>query len=369
MREVNTCSYCDKGEHELCCGLIDHTGGIEFDCECSCQAKYRGGKTVCNDCGDLITTFRPDCHSMYSSEIADLLREDEESEMQGQIGPTVGEAEKIFPFTLEDLAYWVVKRKDGVTVKYTVVGPGDRMAGTTVSNSGGTSNWSKATNAAMSQTGIVKSLGAWCHHDPKGEPIWDGGKVRIWIADAVGCRSHYHQFDYVLDCGDILTLSTLRTWGKLEGDEGLTEVLEPFVIGAEAPTHVLKIDWDDRKAPPLDITAWAALAKHFKEVEGSILTACQGGHGRSGTSLVCLMMALNPEYTPYDAVVHLRAMHCPRAIESKEQHEYINEVGIALGRKGNVAEVGTVTNFKEAFLSLKLKSAKKYQERLKGEGK
>ena len=92
---------------------------------------------------------------------------------------------------------------------------------------------------------------------------------------------------------------------------------------------------------------------------------CQGGHGRSGTALTALMMVLTPTYNCADAILHLRAVHCPRAIESKEQHEYLDKLAVSLGRKGNSGELVGVANYRERFLAIKKKAAQPYQERLK----
>lgn len=378
---IQTCSHCDRGEHDLCCGLIDGTGGIEFDCECPCQAKYNKADPICPDCGDLMSRYRPDCHSLTGAEFAEFLAKelrekgdpnpddinDEDDELTGKKETTVQDVSSVtgsapaFPFRLEDLAYWVVKRKDGTTIKYTLVGPDDKMGGKEVK--AGVYPSSVAPLGQMTG-GTTHSFSDWCKHDPIGEPIWDGGKVKIWIADSMGLKGYYQKFDVVLDCGDVLNLFSINKDGKLIGDEELIKVLKPFVIGGPKNQQIIKIDWDDRKAPPLDVDAWMALAKHLSKKSQTVVTACQGGHGRSGTSLVCLMMALNPEYTPYSSICHLRAMHCPRAIESKEQHMYINAVGKELGREEDIMKVGEVKSFKESFLALDLKSAKPYQDRL-----
>jgi len=350
---IQTCDHCDRGEHDLCCGLIDSPGGIEFDCECPCQEKYRRGGDVCTDCGDPISTYRPDCHSLTGAEFKKFLDEEmkrngtpnpdddelevdltrQETTVQDNVTSLVSTTAPAFPFKLEDLAYWVVKRKDGTTIKYTLVGPDDKM--------GVQTHQYPSSIAPLQQMtgGTTHSFNDWCKHDPVGEPIWDGGKVKIWIADSLGLKSHYSKFDIVLDCGDVLNLFNINKDRKLIGDEDLIKVLKPYVVGGPKEAKIIKIDWDDRKAPPLETTAWAALAKYITKTGGKVVTACQGGHGRSGTSLVCLMMAMNPEYTPYSAICHLRAMHCPRAIERKEQHLYINEVGKALQFQGKLTAI------------------------------
>ena len=78
------------------------------------------------------------------------------------------------------------------------------------------------------------------------------------------------------------------------------------------------------------------------------------------------MMVMNPEYSPADAIIHLRAIHCPRAIESGVQHEYIGAFGAFLGRENDIDRVKGVVDFKAEFMKIKHKSAQPYQDRLKG---
>lgn len=258
-----------------------------------------------------------------------------------------------FPFALDDLQYWVVKRKDGMVVKYRVVGANEGPA--SLVHTSGT-----PVHAPINHT---TSLGAWCYHDPSAEPIFVADKFDLYIADAPGVRAHKDEFDFVIDCGDVLPLSYVRNnlTVALDGDEDMVRTLTKYSTIEKAHPKCLKIDWDDRAAPPLKFEFWGALAK---KLSGTVLTNCQGGHGRSGTSLVCLMMVMNPEYSPADAIIHLRAMHCPRAIESVMQHNYIGEFGKWLGRENDIDRVKGIKDFKEAFLGLKMKSATPYQTQL-----
>lgn len=259
-----------------------------------------------------------------------------------------------FPFGLDDLQYWIVKRKDGMVVKYRVVGPAAGEERPKLLTMG-------PPNPSVPTT---HSLGGWCKHNPASEPVWVGDKFDLYIADAPGCRTYKEDFDFVLDCGDNITASyALRgnTDSTLVGDPTLVSALSKYATTLKSAVKVLKVDWDDRAAPPLKFEFWPAL---HKKLSGTVLTACQGGHGRSGTSLVCLMMVANPAYSPADAIIHLRAVHCPRAIESVMQHNYIGEFGVFLGRPNDIERVKGVKDFKQEFLTLTHESSKVYQERV-----
>lgn len=255
-----------------------------------------------------------------------------------------------FPFEKSDIKYWVIKRKDGVIAKYILTEPVKTLPATTT-------GWNPPA------TSYYTSFRDFCTHEPnpgKDLPIVDEAGKRIFIADCQGLRKVKYMYDFVLDNGDVLTPG-VNFKPTLVGEDFLISQLRQYVTVKDPA--LLKVDWPDRQDPPLHFEFWPAFTDM---VTGDIVTACQGGHGRSGTSLVCMMMCLIPDYTPYAAICHLRALHCARAIESKVQHEYIGKFGEFLGRGDDVSKVEEVKDFKEAFLALDLAGAKKYQEQLKG---
>lgn len=48
---------------------------------------------------------------------------------------------------------------------------------------------------------------------------------------------------------------------------------------------------------------------------------CIGGHGRTGTFLACLVREMRPEIT--DAIGYVREHYCPKAVESREQVDFL----------------------------------------------
>lgn len=263
----------------------------------------------------------------------------------------------MFPFNIDDLAYFVIRRKDGLTIRYNIV------KGSNVSN---ITTLVKANDASDVKSTVMqkKTYSEWCHHNPASEPLFSSKTFDLYIADAFGFRQHYKEYDIAIDCGSVLTMYQVNNKPTLfSGDALLRAGLEDYVIPYNLlDPKILQIDWDDRRAPRLNPDFWADFVTRLS---GTVLICCQGGHGRSGTGAVCMMMALNPEYTPADAIIHLRAVHCARAIESKEQHEYIGVVGEALGRVNDIERIGKVNSFKDEFFAMKHPSAKPYQDRLR----
>lgn len=264
--------------------------------------------------------------------------------MQAQQTQQTSGKQAAFPFKLEDLHSWTVRRTDGTVTKFILSHSAIRSANDTDVRTG-------------TVAGQITSMAAYCTHKPGDTPIAEFERkgtapLRFWIGNMSGARATKDGFDFVIDTGDILNQWSLAD-PTLTGDPELTELLNPFVA-APPPVRVLKIDWDDRAAPNVVPEFWTELNK---QLYGDVMTCCVGGHGRSGTSFVCLLLNNAPDYDALDAIVHVRAVHCSRAIESVSQHEYINDVAKFLGRAENAKSANSVKDYKAAFLASKKSTA------------
>ncbi len=260
-----------------------------------------------------------------------------------------------FDRPLGALVAWIIRMKDGNVVRYVVDVPNrDKVealitTGKVKRAPGLGSNYTpSAVNSGYNPgyyTSPAYSLSPLCAH--KGEdPVFTNGNTSLFICDASGARaSKYDQFDLVIDGGGVLTDWAPRA--VTYGDAHYTSIVRPFEMQTSV-RRVLKVDWTDRSAPLLAPQAWIELAKALPP---RVMTCCQGGHGRSGTALVALMMCLT-DYDPLDAITHLRAAHCPRAIESKIQHDYLDWLAEVLGREQNAHEAEKVTDYRGRFLTL-----------------
>lgn len=259
--------------------------------------------------------------------------------------------ESVFPFKLEDLKYWVIKRRDGTVTKFVYQDNGY------ISREGkvDATPYTAPVKPNIHITDNHVSFSKWCAHDPDpSKPLFvtQDGLMTLNVGDAVGIRKMQDKFDFIIDCGDVLTPWTINKRNLvLNGDPEMIQHLKGFVTKPQAeysapPYRLLKIDWTDRDMPDLEPGFWSTLNSLLS---GKVQINCQGGHGRSGTGFCCLLMVNAPDYTPADAIIHLRALHCPRAIESGIQWNYINEVGLYLGRDGDIARARKVSNFKDAF--------------------
>lgn len=266
-----------------------------------------------------------------------------------------------FPYSLSDLKYWIIKRTDGTSVKFVL--NRDKVEEQKDYSPGlGAQIQKQIPSEASTSMNRSYALSDFCHHTPI-NPLWvsEDNAVALYVGDAPGAKKEWEKFDFVIDGGDVINLA-FRKDAELAGDRKLVELASQYLTGIPE-TRVLQIDWWDRKAPDLIPAFWTALSK---EIKGDVMTCCQGGHGRSGTAFVCLLLNFAPDYDALDAVVHLRAVHCPRAIESKVQHMYINDVASYLGRKPNAGEeLDDIKDFKKLFMESTKPTAVRTREWLK----
>lgn len=258
-------------------------------------------------------------------------------------------ADSGFSFPLSALAGWVCKRKDGSTIRYNIDDTArskvKALAKTPTTNVQVTAGTSGGHGPAYAYgTG---SLSSWCDHLGD-KPMWigknaNGEDMTITVCNVEGSKKTAQNFDFVIDGG--ATLYTYEPINILKGDPELSTALAPYNSKILA-SRILRIDWADRQAPDLLPQFWEELVKR---VSGKVMTACQGGHGRSGSAAVCMMLALT-DYDALDAITHLRAVHCPRAIESTVQHDYINRVAKYFGRTENAHEAEKVKDFRKRFM-------------------
>jgi protein-tyrosine phosphatase len=283
-------------------------------------------------------------------------------------------AEK-FPFTLSDVIGWIIKRKDGTTVKYVLTTP-DTLAKDSVVR------YPTPTVGAWTN----KGYSAWCNHEPHPEkdlPIFQAEGIALWVGDNPGARKSSKEFDMCIDGGNVLDLPGQYDLPVLYGDPDLQKRLNKHLTdppkaleAVPGATRILKIRWADRCKPPVKPEFWPGLLAEIRAARDKggfnesnpyrVMTICQGGHGRSGSAAAALIMCLS-DYTPLDALTHVRAMHCARAIESKEQHEYLNTIADMLGRKPNALEAEGVASFKERLLGMKSKWAAEAKRRIEAD--
>jgi hypothetical protein len=85
------------------------------------------------------------------------------------------------------------------------------------------------------------------------------------------------------------------------------------------PSDILRLNWQDMGIPNATLDFWLQLWDILPE---TTVMACQGGHGRTGSCLVALMIAAGLDY--YTALETARTEHCSKAVETVGQEVYLH---------------------------------------------
>jgi hypothetical protein len=94
----------------------------------------------------------------------------------------------------------------------------------------------------------------------------------------------------------------------------------------DIPSEEIMVPWPDFGSPRLKMSFWETIHNVIKSREAqSVCIHCAHGHGRTGTALSCILVAMGG-YSAIEAVDIVREYHCEEAVESQEQCFYILNV-------------------------------------------
>jgi len=96
------------------------------------------------------------------------------------------------------------------------------------------------------------------------------------------------------------------------------------VSGGDDPfPDTVVVDWKDYQAPPVSREFWQYLHDTLVERQSNPLLYCVGGHGRTGTAMVALMVVSGYTPTVGEALEHIHKHYCEEAVESVSQERYL----------------------------------------------
>lgn len=110
-----------------------------------------------------------------------------------------------------------------------------------------------------------------------------------------------------------------------QAEKSFGKTIAAATVERQLPWLSFKIK--DFGTPTIKREVWDVLATDIWKLmsEGSnVLLACAGGHGRTGTAASILCYLLNKEVG--DPVEYLRNVYCELAVETYEQHKYVNRI-------------------------------------------
>ncbi len=96
-----------------------------------------------------------------------------------------------------------------------------------------------------------------------------------------------------------------------------------IVTGLPGPRPItVRVTWPDMTIPQLSRDDWRIIATRLAELKRHVHVACEGGHGRTGTTLAILLALWGVIPAGIDPVTWVRANYCDKAIETEAQVDY-----------------------------------------------
>ena len=135
----------------------------------------------------------------------------------------------------------------------------------------------------------------------------------------------------VVDCSDSASAPSNAEFVK----SGPQIYLEAISGKELPPADVIKLKWTDGGAPRALPTFWKALWDVLPS--GLTVFCCVGSHGRTGTAFCALLIANG--WTPKDAITTVRELHCPKAVETQAQIDYLMDMYDELWGHGHMLPV------------------------------
>lgn len=157
-------------------------------------------------------------------------------------------------------------------------------------------------------------------HVHKGDKvIYEKDGKQLFAGNGRGVNEYLPNWELIIDLANNLG------WGK-EGtiksrSAKRFDVLKKYVTEKSLTAEILQLDWPDGGVIPASLDFWLHL---WKLLPPRTVMMCIGGHGRTGTCMVALMVAAGEDY--YWALEKVRTDHCDRAVETLNQALYLHNL-------------------------------------------
>ena len=152
-----------------------------------------------------------------------------------------------------------------------------------------------------------------CYHAP--QQVIAGKGWGVWAGKKEDCTATARNYDVVMN----LTFSSIKENHSIPIPE--LKKWEDY----STPFIELQMDWPDYGAIGLPRKFWEELIEYLELHKAKLLIFCQGGHGRTGTAIACLMVT-GLDYTAKQSITWIRKNYCSSAIESVSQEDYIRKI-------------------------------------------
>lgn len=185
-----------------------------------------------------------------------------------------------------------------------------------------------ADSTTTGSANTTSSAATSCHYGLY--PLGTIGKAKIWVGRAAAvCRMIKGQPKPVALVINVMGDDPWRRkedTGEVTGNKGARKLLPKGLFDIYEPTPEMIVDWPDFGIPTMDRRWWLRLNAALAKIDGDVILHCQGGHGRTGTAASILAAMNGWAGTDRCPVEWLRSVYCDKAVECKEQIDYIADM-------------------------------------------
>ena len=171
--------------------------------------------------------------------------------------------------------------------------------------------------------------GVWESHKHYGDDVifeFDGKK--LYASNQYSIDEKSGKWDLIIDLAGVVTIPRPSEFIRNDSPKRF-HGLKPYLdVDEPLPSEVLRLFWTDMSIPPCGVDFWIKLWEMLPE---KTVIACMGGHGRTGTCIVSLMIAAGEDF--YEALEHVRKEHCHKAVETLSQEKYLHCIYIEMLQK------------------------------------
>lgn len=197
-----------------------------------------------------------------------------------------------------------------------------------------------------------------CSHDGS-KVVYEKDGKQIYGSSWVGLKEYSGNWDLIIDLAGNVKPAILTNRFIKMGTTARFKALDEHVrktTPLEIPSEVLSLDWNDMGIPPVEYDFWPAL---WDMMPAKTVIACMGGHGRTGTCMVALLIVNGVDY--WTALETVRAEHCDKAVESLKQEEYLHGLYVTYlnERLGEMQAEGNDTDAADILEDIKYAEANK----------
>lgn len=191
---------------------------------------------------------------------------------------------------------------------------------------GVTGGYSTGAGWSGSSTGYQGKLKPVCNHKPQLVIQDKKTGLEISFGKKWDCEDRLEDFHVAVNLTGssvarkhIIPIESLKKW-----------------MGAGSAKEIV-LDWPDMGILKFPLEFWDDLTQAILDEGGKCVIFCQGGHGRTGTAMACLLISVLG-FSAEEAKKWIWENYCDQAIETKSQEDYVADIWKQYRRKHKLPE-------------------------------